>query len=58
MDTSALSQLIGSLGFPIACCCYLFYSNSQLVKTIDSLKDTIAVNTTVLETIKEKIDVD
>lgn len=26
MDLSQLIQLIGSLGFPIAACCYLFYS--------------------------------
>ena len=26
MDLSSISQLIGTLGFPIAACCYLFYS--------------------------------
>ena len=26
MDVSLAVQLIGSLGFPIACCIYLFYS--------------------------------
>ena len=26
MDLSNIAQLIGSLGFPIAACCYLFYS--------------------------------
>lgn len=26
MDGSTIVQLIGSLGFPIAACCYMFYS--------------------------------
>ena len=26
MDLSSVAQLIGTLGFPIAACCYLFYS--------------------------------
>ena len=26
MDLSSIAQLIGTLGFPIAACCYLFYS--------------------------------
>ena len=29
MDMAAITQLIGSLGFPIACCIYLFYSNNK-----------------------------
>lgn len=27
MDVSAITQLIGSLGFPIVCCGVLFYQN-------------------------------
>lgn len=26
MDLSSIAQLIGTLGFPIAACCYLFYT--------------------------------
>lgn len=26
MDLSSIAQIIGTLGFPIAACCYLFYS--------------------------------
>ena len=29
MDIAAITQLIGSLGFPIACCIYLIYSNNK-----------------------------
>lgn len=27
MDINVLTQLIGTLGFPITCCCYLFWEN-------------------------------
>lgn len=26
MDLTSVAQLIGTLGFPVAACCYLFYS--------------------------------
>ena len=29
MDLSNIAQLIGTLGFPIAACCYLFYSMQE-----------------------------
>lgn len=29
MDINALTQLIGSLGFPIACCIALFWQNAK-----------------------------
>lgn len=45
MDVNALTQFIANVGFPIACCCYLAYSNERLrgtieenTKTIDGLK--------------------
>ena len=41
MDFSTASQLVGSLGFPIVCCFYLFYSNEKLRQTID--KNTEAI---------------
>jgi hypothetical protein len=29
MDFQTLAQLIGSLGFPIACCVYMFFSQAK-----------------------------
>ena len=29
MDINMLTQLIGSLGFPIVCCAYLFWENHK-----------------------------
>ena len=53
MDVEALTHFISNLGFPIACCIYLAYSNERLratieenTKTIDALKTmfTIFIN--------------
>ena len=41
MDFSTASQLVGSLGFPVVCCFYLFYSNEKLRQTIDKNTDAI-----------------
>ena len=48
MDFSTIATAISNLGFPIAVCVYLFYSNEKLrqsldnnTKTIESLKDAI-----------------
>lgn len=51
MDGATLTTLISNLGFPIACCIYLFYSNEKLrgvleenTKAIESLKTLITVH--------------
>lgn len=45
MDVSSIVQLIGSLGFPIAACCYMFYS---LERERDSHKEEMAQITEAL----------
>lgn len=41
MDYTVLSQLIGSLGFPIIACCVMFKQNSELQKTLAELSTTL-----------------
>lgn len=41
MDLNVLSQLIGSVGFPIAACCVMFYQNSKLQDTLSELGKTL-----------------
>lgn len=48
MDITTVTQLIGSLGFPIVACCVMFYQNSELQKTLTEL-------TTTLTTMNERI---
>ena len=35
MEVNEIMQIISNVGFPIACCIYLFYSNDKLRKTIE-----------------------
>jgi len=48
MDINTITQLIGSLGFPIACCCVMFYQNSKMQETLSNL-------TTTLNTMNERL---
>ena len=41
MDVGTITQFISNLGFPIACCVYLAYSNEKLRATIDENTKTI-----------------
>lgn len=50
MEFDVLMSAIGSVGFPIAMCIYMMYSNN---KTIKELTDTINSNTTVMQQILE-----
>lgn len=55
MDINALSQLIGSLGFPIACCCVMFYQNNQLQKTLAELTTTLATMNDRLSDVEDAV---
>lgn len=46
MDVSAISQLIGSLGFPIVCCSYMMVTNNKTIKELTAAVQqlTTAVN--------------
>lgn len=53
-DVNALSQIIGSVGFPVAMCIYMVHTNKQ---TLDRLTETIHNNTNVMLKILERFDV-
>ena len=64
MDVNSISQLVGSLGFPIACCIYLIYSNNKANEAhkqeIDKLRETVENNTIAMIKLCSKLggDVD
>lgn len=41
MDINGITTIIGSLGFPIAACCVMFYQNSKLQETLNELSQTL-----------------
>lgn len=62
MDIGAITQLIGSLGFPIACCIYLIYSNNKANEAhkeeVEKLRQTVENNTHVMIKLCSKLGVD
>lgn len=62
MDVNVIIQLIGSLGFPIACCVYLIYSNNKANEAhkeeVDKLRITVENNTKVMIKLCTKLGVD
>lgn len=52
MDLNSITTIISSLGFPIAVCVYLFYSQQKQAEAhkeeIDKLRTTVENNTKVM----------
>lgn len=61
MDMSTINQFIGSVGFPIACCIYLIYSNNKANEAhkeeIDKLRITVENNTKAMIKLCTKLGV-
>lgn len=55
MDITAFSQMIGSLGFPIAACCVMFYQNSKLQGTLTELVTTLQKMNDRIDNIEDMI---
>lgn len=58
MDTSTITQIISSLGFPIACCVAMFWQNNKLTvshkEEVSKLNEAINNNTIALNHIIDK----
>lgn len=55
MDVQAISTIVGSFGFPIACCIYLLYNQN---KRDDKLLEIVQNNTKVMTKLCSKLGVD
>lgn len=69
MDFNTLSQLVGSLGFPILASCALFYQIQQqnkehkseikdLTECMANIQEAINGNTLVLQRVLDKLDME
>lgn len=58
--TNLITTLITNLGFPIAVCCYLFYSadkKDEMHKAeVDAMRASIDTNTAVISEIKTMVE--
>lgn len=41
MDVNAITTLIGTVGFPIAACCVMFFQNNKLQDTLKDISVTM-----------------
>ena len=61
MDVTTITQLVGSLGFPIVACCYLAWmhndSETRHSEERKEMVDAINRNTMVMEIIKERLGI-
>lgn len=59
MDVTAITQIIGSLGFPIAACIALFYQNSKMnekhEEELKRITEALNNNTVALTELSAKI---
>lgn len=59
MDTTAIVQIVSSLGFPIACCVAMFWQNNKLNEShkaeVSKLNEAINNNTIALNHIIDKL---
>lgn len=62
MDFQTITQFIGALGFPIAACCYLFYSlekeRDAHKKEMDKLTEALHNNTLVMQKLVDTLSLD
>lgn len=42
MDINTITQIVSTVGFPIAACCVMFYQNGKLQETLTQLSNTLA----------------
>lgn len=59
MDYNAVMQLVGSLGFPIVCCCALFYTlekqNERHKEEMDKVIESLNNNTLAISKLASKL---
>lgn len=53
MGINELTQIISTVGFPIACCCVMFYQNNKLQGTLHDVSLAMQSLTTKLEDLCE-----
>lgn len=62
MDLGAITNIISSVGFPIACCMYLIYINNKNEEKhadeVEKLRQTVENNTKAMMKLCNKLGVD
>lgn len=56
MDVNTITQIVSSVGFPIAACCVMFYQNSKMQETLKDVSIAMQSLVTEINSIKDKLD--
>lgn len=56
MDINTITQLIGSVGFPITACLIMFYQNNKLQETLTELTKTLTSMNERIENIEDSLE--
>ena len=55
MDINTITQIVSNVGFPIACCCVMFYQNGKLQETLTQLSNTLAQMSDRLKDVEDAV---
>lgn len=55
MEISEVTNLIGSVGFPIAACIFMFMQNSKMQETLSKLSETLSLMSERLKDVEDAI---
>ena len=62
MDVSIVTQIVSSVGFPIACCIFLFWNQNKQEERhkdeVEKLRASLDNNTKVMNKILKKLKID
>lgn len=57
MDIAAISQIISTVGFPIAACVVMFYQNGKLQQTLTDFVATLQKMNDRMDSIEDKLEI-
>lgn len=56
MDYAGITTMISSVGFPIVACCVMWYQNSKMQETLNTVSVTMQNLATEINDIKQKTE--
>lgn len=56
MDITTISQIVSSVGFPIAACVVMFYQNGKLQQTLTDFVATLQKMNDRMDSIEDKLE--
>lgn len=55
MEVTEIMNLVGSLGFPIAACIFMFYQNTKMQETLSKLSETLTLMSERLRDVEDAV---